>query len=101
VAQTTPTGVFLPKTILHGTYSDGGGLAEIYARIQGPDGSYWSAVKRTSSTWRFAPELSTSGIYSITLQAYDRAGNSRSYGPFYLIVMEGGNVLYLPFVTSQ
>jgi uncharacterized repeat protein (TIGR01451 family) len=100
--QTIPTTPGLPAAvILRGTYADGGGLAEIYARVQGPDGDYWTAVNRTASTWRFAPDLLTVGDYTITLQAYDRAGNARSYGPFHLTVREAGNVVYLPLVLNR
>ena len=73
---------------------------DIYARVQGPDGDSWIAMKRTSTTWHSAPELSTIGDYTITLQAYDLAGNSRSYGPFHLTVQESRNVVYLPLLTS-
>jgi hypothetical protein len=100
--QTLPTVPGLPAAvILHGMYADGGGLSEIYARVQGPAGVYWTAVNRTATTWRFAPELMTLGDYTITLQAYDRAGNSRSYGPFHLTVQEAAHAVYLPLILNR
>ena len=86
--------------VLAGTHSDGGGLAEIYARVQGPDGVVWTAVSRDATTWAFVPEELAVGNYTITLQAYDRAGNGRSYGPFALAVVENGHTVYLPVVIN-
>jgi len=102
VARTTITGAAQPATILRGTYSDGGGLAEIYARIQGPAGDYWTAARRSGDSWRLAPEVALTGDYIITLQAYDRAGNASSYGPFHVTVTEEPeNAIYLPFVARE
>jgi hypothetical protein len=43
----------------------------------------------------------TLGDYTITLQAYDRAGNSRSYGPFHLTVQEAAHAVYLPLILNR
>ena len=101
VTQTVTTGAGAPLTILRGSHSDGGGLAEIYARVQGPAGNYWTALRRSGDSWHLAPELALLGRYTITLQAYDRAGNVSSYGPFYVTVTgKGSTELYLPLVLE-
>jgi hypothetical protein len=93
--------------ILSGAYSDSGGFSQLYGQVQGPDGSItWSVAERDATTWRFwLPPVETPGQYKITLEAWDMAGNSRSYGPFSLTVTVnggGGNSfdLYLPIVMK-
>jgi hypothetical protein len=99
VTVTTPTGGEAPAVVVAGTSADGGGVAEIYARLEGPDGIYWSAVQRSGAAWRFAPELSVEGEYAATLQVVDLAGNSRSYGPFNFAVASDTFEIFLPLVV--
>ena len=102
VTQTTPTGSGVPLAIVEGTSADGGGMAEIYARLEGPEGVFWTAVQRSADRWRYTPELREPGEYRVTFQAYDRAGNAASYGPFTFAVQEGAYEIFLPaLVRSQ
>jgi hypothetical protein len=101
VTQTTPTGSGVPLAIVEGTSADGGGMAEIYARLEGPEGVFWTAVQRSADRWRYTPELREPGEYRVTFQAYDRAGNAASYGPFTFAVQEGAYEIFLPAVVSS
>jgi hypothetical protein len=84
--------------VLSGTYSDGGGVGEIYVRVQGTSGTvYWSTAERDATTWRFRPWLTAPGPYIITIEAWDLAGNVSSYGPFGLWVTDMDRI-YLPLV---
>jgi len=67
----------------NGSISDGGTVAEIFARISGVEGTEWTAVTRQGNRWQLIPENILPGTYQITLQACDQAGNAANYGTIY------------------
>jgi subtilisin-like proprotein convertase family protein len=72
-----------PSPALTGTVTDGGGLEEVYTRVDPPDGaSYRDAVDRADDDWHFTPRLTTSGTHALWLEAYDQAGNVTTSGPY-------------------
>ena len=75
--------------VLSGTYSDGGGLAAIYVRIQAPDSSTsFAAADYADGTWSYTPRLLAGGRYLLAVEAVDLAGNSRLSGPYEVEVIE-------------
>ncbi len=101
------------KTALIGTLSDGGGIKSIFATIQSPSGdvSYdlvttgqlgpaQLRVAGVNTTWQFALRTTETGIYKVTIQAQDLAGNSSSIGPYNIMVSEGSvPQIYFPSVA--
>ncbi len=77
-----------PPPVLVGTVSDGGGVSEVYVRLDTPEGdSFWHVADRGGSTWSYTPRPKTAGLYTLQVEALDRAGNIRSVGPFDLLVI--------------
>ena len=77
-----------PPPVLVGTVSDGGGVSEVYVRLDTPGGdSFWHVAERDDSTWSYTPRPDTVGLYTLQVEALDRAGNIRSPGPLDLPVV--------------
>ena len=77
-----------PPPVLVGAVSDGGGVSEVYVRLDTPEGdSFWRIAERDGSTWSYTPRPETAGLYTLQVEALDRAGNIRSVGPFDLLVV--------------
>ncbi len=103
--------------VLSGTATDGGGVAGVVVRMVAPSGGiYWTAAPLDGATWQFAPpDVGEVGDYTITLEAWDRAGNVSPAGPYRLSVTFGaflpliarnftfapGAAVYLPLVTRD
>jgi hypothetical protein len=88
ITGTDKTTETAPPPVLVGTVSDGGGVSEVYVRLDTPGGdSFWHVAERDGSTWSYTPRPETAGLYTLQVEALDRAGNIRSVGPFDLLVV--------------
>jgi hypothetical protein len=94
VTETDKLDGTVPPPVLVGTVSDGGGVSEVYVREDTPEGgSLWHVAERDGSMWSYTPRPETVGLYTLQVEALDRAGNIRSVGPFDLLVV--GTQAYL------
>ena len=93
--------VTLPPPVLAGTASDdGGGVSEVYAWLDTPEGeSYWYVAERDGAVWSYTPRVETAGLYTLQVEALDQAGNIQSVGPFDLLVVSGW--VYPPLVMRD
>jgi hypothetical protein len=81
--------------------SDGGGLDDVYVRVEPPDGaSYYDLVDRSGADWSYTPRLAEDGAYTLWLTAYDQVGNTTQMGP-YTVLVGASNRVYLPLVTRN
>ncbi len=88
ITETDKLNGTVPPPVLVGTVSDGGGVSEVYVREDTPEGdSFWHVAERGGSTWSYTPGPETAGLYTLQVEALDRAGNIRSVGPFDLLVV--------------
>src|SRR5690606_14588338 len=88
--------------VLSGTVSDGGEVAEVYVIVRKEGGE--SATKRFaaaadlsrdgSNGWQFTPLFSEVGTYTLSVEAWDRAGNI-TYGDSFLLEVLSGPDLSL------
>lgn len=75
--------------VLTGTSADGGGLGEIVVRLADESGNLsWQTAVVTGSEWAFTPELTEGGLYTLTVEGYDLAGNAGVQGDYLLHVLE-------------
>ncbi len=85
-----------PVPILSGTAGDGSGQVEIVVRLTSPTvGTQRSVVQVQNNQWSYFPDLNFAGDYTISLAAWDAAGNLTSLGTWSLQVTDGYN-LWLP-----
>ena len=56
-------------------------------------------VKVEDNQWSYIPEINTPGIYSLSLQARDIAGNFTSLGSWSLQVIEN-HIYWLPLIRN-
>ncbi|MCD6344770.1 MAG: proprotein convertase P-domain-containing protein, partial [Anaerolineae bacterium] len=90
-----------PSPVLTGTVSDGGGLDDVYVRVEPPDGaSYYDLVGRSGADWSYTPRLTEDGAHTFWLAAYDQAGNTTQMGP-YTVLVGASNRMYLPLVLRN
>jgi subtilisin-like proprotein convertase family protein len=77
-----------PQAVLTGQVSDGGGVDEVYVRVDPPEGtSYRDLVTRDGADWTFTPRADVTGTHTLWLEAYDLAGNVTPMGPFEVMVV--------------
>jgi sugar lactone lactonase YvrE len=101
LAMNVPTGETVD--ILAGSVTDGGGVASLYARIQAADGTVtYQAVTLTGADWRLAAQFATPGLYTVSVEAYDRAGN-RATSAAFSITVSGPQTytVYLPLIAKS
>ncbi len=80
----------LPTEILAGTISDGYAVDRLEAKLTLPGGAAEALVLTESGgLWSFTREFDTVGEYSLSLDAWDVAGNRRHLGPFLFTVLGG------------
>ncbi len=80
----------LPTEILAGTISDGYAVDRLEARLTLPGGAAEALVLTESGgAWSFTREFHVAGEYSLSLDAWDIAGNQRHLGPFLFTVLGG------------
>jgi hypothetical protein len=90
-----------PTPVLTGTVSDGGGLDDVYVRVDPPDGaSYYDLVDRSGADWSYTPRPTEGGTYTLWLAAYDQTGNATQTGPYEVQVSAPSDV-YLPLVMRD
>jgi hypothetical protein len=88
-----------PLPILAGTASDGSGLAEIVVRMTSLEtGTQRTVVPVKGSQWSYLPKINAPGVYNLTLQARDIAGNLTSLGAWTLYVDQNRQFYWFPFV---
>jgi type II secretory pathway pseudopilin PulG/subtilisin-like proprotein convertase family protein len=76
-----------PTLVLAGQVSDGGGVDEVYVRVDPPDAtSYRDVTARVEGDWVYTLRPDMGGTYALWLEAHDMAGNIRPDGPFYVQV---------------
>ncbi|HBY98100.1 MAG TPA: hypothetical protein DEP84_29855, partial [Chloroflexi bacterium] len=74
--------------VLAGQVTDGGGVDEVYARVDPPEGtSYRDLVTRDESgDWSYMLRPTEAGVYTLWLEAHDLGGNVTTTGPFEVTV---------------
>jgi len=76
-----------PTLVLAGQVSDGGGVDEVYVRVDPPDAaSYRDLTARVGEEWVYTLRPDTGGTYALWLEAHDLVGNIRLEGPLYVEV---------------
>jgi hypothetical protein len=89
-----------PLAELRGTVTDGGGVAELYVRIDQPGvASRWERLSLSGNSWSYRPSLSAAVAYTLTVEARDRAGN-RSASAAYTNGATRVNV-YVPMIANR
>jgi len=87
-----------PQPILAGTASDGSDHVEIVVHMTAPGfGAQRTVVPVQNNQWSYIPEINSTGVYSLSLQARDTAGNLTSLGSWMLQVIDTFN-LWLPVI---
>ncbi len=88
-----------PVPILAGSASEGSGQAEIVVRLTSPEnGTQRTVATVKDNQWSYLPKIGAPGVYSLSLQARDSAGNLTSLGSWKLLVDTGGYSIWLPIV---
>ena len=88
-----------PLPILAGTASDGGGSVEIVVRMTSPEnGTQRTVITVEDGQWRYIPMIGAPGVYNLTLQARDTAGNLTSLGSWTLLVDQDRHYYWFPFI---
>jgi len=76
-------------------------LVEIVVRMTSADtGSDAFVIAVQDNQWSYQPEINDTGIYSLSLQARDSAGNLTSLGSWRFEVVEG-YTLWLPVINRH
>jgi hypothetical protein len=86
--------------VLGGTVSDGGGVTEMYANVETPEGdTSWDPVVPVGDIWSYTLYPQDVGRYNLTIQARDPKGNTSDAGPYRVLV--GVKEVYLPLVMRD
>jgi hypothetical protein len=73
---------------LTGDSEDGGGIGEVYVRMEDEGGNFdWQTAVISGTQWSFTPQLTAAGLYTLTVEGYDLAGNAGVNGPYSLNVI--------------
>ena len=87
-----------PQPILAGTASDGSGQVEIVVRMTAPGfGKQRTVIPVQNNQWSYIPEISATGVYNLSLEARDSAGNLTSLGSWTLQVVDGYQI-WMPII---
>ncbi|MAT96582.1 MAG: hypothetical protein CL608_05510 [Anaerolineaceae bacterium] len=81
--------------VLAGDVQDGGEVAEVVVRLEDSSGvAVWQTAVLTTDGWEFSPQLSAAGVYQLSVEAYDVAGNSSGLGTVSTLTVTetGGNI---------
>jgi hypothetical protein len=98
---TLPAYSINPQPILAGTASDGSGQVEIVVRLTSAEtGTRRSVVPVQNNQWSYVPGINTTGVYSLSLQALDTAGNLTSLDSWTLEVADSFQ-LWLPIINHD
>jgi uncharacterized repeat protein (TIGR01451 family) len=74
--------------VLTGNSQDGGGLGEVVVRMENDTGDFdWQTAVITGTEWVFTPQLTAPGLYTLTVEGYDLAGNPGISGAYLLNVL--------------
>jgi hypothetical protein len=91
--------MFDPEPILTGTASDASGVVDIVVRMSAPGlGSQRTVIPVQNNQWVYIPDISAIGVYSLSLEARDIAGNLTTLGSWTLAVTDGFKI-WLPIIT--
>ncbi len=72
-----------PTLVLAGQVSDGGGVDEVYVRVDPPEAtSHRDLATRGGGDWAYVLRPNSGGTYTLWLEAHDLAGNVTQAGPF-------------------
>ncbi len=80
--------------VLGGDVQDGGEVAEVVVRVEDSSGNVvWQTAVLTGDNWEFSPQLTEAGVYQLSVEAYDVAGNGRGLGTVSTLTVTetGGN----------
>jgi Bacterial Ig-like domain (group 3)/Bacterial Ig-like domain len=89
-----------PQPILAGRANDGSGQVEIVVRMTSPaSGTQRTVIPVEDNQWSYIPEIRARGVYSLSLQARDAAGNLTSLGSWTLQVTDNYRY-WLPFISN-
>jgi hypothetical protein len=78
----------LGPPVLTGDSEDGGGIGEVYVRMEDEGGNFdWQTAVISGTQWSFTPQLTAAGLYTLTVEGYDLAGNAGVNGPYSLNVI--------------
>ncbi len=79
----------LPTEILAGTISDGYAVDRLEPDSRCPVARQALVLTESGGAWSFTREFHVAGEYSLSLDAWDIAGNQRHLGPFLFTVLGG------------
>ncbi|MFZ6027824.1 MAG: LamG-like jellyroll fold domain-containing protein [Chloroflexota bacterium] len=87
--------------LLSGNVSDGSGVGSLYLRIQPPAGpATYRAITLSGNRWTASASFSQPGLYTLSVEAYDLAGNYRASQAFNVLVT-GPHQVYLPAIAKN
>jgi large repetitive protein len=89
---------------ISGVVSDGGGIGSVRLRVEPPSGApFWVDATRNGNQWSLVFTNAAAGVYTLYVEATDRAGNRAAAGPFTLTLTNGGSesTIYLPVVVYE
>jgi len=90
-----------PVPILTGTASDGSGVVDIVVRLTAPGlGTQRSVVPVSNNKWSYIPEIKVVGVYSLSLEARDLAGNLTTLGSWTLVVSTDAFKIWMPRINK-
>jgi uncharacterized repeat protein (TIGR01451 family) len=79
--------------ILTGDSQDGGGLGEVYVRMEAESGDFsWQTAVISGTEWHFTPQLTSAGQFTLTVEGYDLAGNAGVTGSYPLNVIASADL---------
>ena len=88
--------------VLGGLVQDGGEVAQVVVRLEDSLGNaIWQTGVLADDTWEFSPELTVAGVYQLSVEAYDVAGNSRGLGTVSVLTVTGGFANFLPVAMND
>jgi uncharacterized repeat protein (TIGR01451 family) len=79
--------------VLSGDSQDGGGMGEVYVRMENEAGEFaWQTAVISGTEWSFTPQLTAAGLFTLTVEGYDLAGNAGVNGSYLLNVIASANL---------
>jgi subtilisin-like proprotein convertase family protein len=99
-ASTAVLGV--AATVLEGEVRDGDQVGQVLVQVQTPAGGSYSdhASLPEEGSWLYTLDPRHSGTYTLRVRATDRVGNSRTVGPFQIVVRAEYHT-YLPLISKR
>jgi hypothetical protein len=87
-------------TVLSGTVSDGGPVADVFVHVRTPGGEFRrQGAARGGDRWWFDLQSLYAGNYTVWVNASDRVGNITTVGPFQVLATL--EKVYLPLMVRN